>query len=117
MAKLSARKRESMTARIAAYDMCAILDDSNSGDLSYLLSWLYGEGLTQYNKMSDNELCQEWREGKYGGPSKREIVTSSQAYKDHEYIRQLWDKGVIDCVSDGRKTHCIGSPEFKRLMK
>jgi hypothetical protein len=101
MVKLNAKRRGKMLARIMAYDLVSILDDADKGDLSYLVSWLTGDGLTQYKNMSNEDLLQEWREGEYEGETKKAIVGSSRWYQ-HPFIRQLWVKGNSSGMWDGR---------------
>lgn len=93
--------RTQMEAKIMAYDMCAILDDAGRGDLSYLSSWLSGDGIRQYSRMNDADILKEWVDGGYAGQAKHEIVTRSLAYSQHEYIRQLWDTGDPSAMWDG----------------
>jgi hypothetical protein len=105
-------------AKIMAYDICAILDDAEQGDLSYLVSWLEGSGLRQYKEFDDKDVEVEWKEGEYGGPDKKRIVTESLTYSRHEYVRQLWNEGdrrgvFMSCGTfKGPKT-----PEFNQFGK
>jgi hypothetical protein len=105
-------------AKIMAYDICAILDDAEQGDLGYLTSWLEGSGLRQYKEFDDKAVEQEWREGEYAGKLKKKIVTESPTYAKHEYVRQLWDQGDsrgvfgMPCGFRGPNT-----PEFKQFGK
>jgi hypothetical protein len=116
MSKRKKLTREFMVAKIMAYDMASILDDAEKGDLSYLTSWLTGGGVTQYDKMSDEDIRKEWIEGEYASKHKHEIVTGSGAYHNQEYIRQLWDTGNADALWDGDgKFHGPNSRKFKTL--
>ena len=103
---------------LVAYDIAAIAHGLACDDVSYLVSVLCGDGWTQYNNMTDNEMDVEYRE----------CVSSwgSDYEKSHDSLEALrWRKvlntpderlnglecpmcgtGVDECLEDGTPVVC-----------
>lgn len=115
--------REFMLSRIMAYDIISIMSDVEKGDLTYLISWLIGEGIVQYNNLSDKAVEEEYNEGEYLNQNgfKQKLFRESP-HAEHPFIANLLKTGKIEgsWVND-RAPWCrwIGpkDPEYKRLNK
>jgi hypothetical protein len=60
--------REEMIQAIWEHDLNAIREDMANGDTDYLSAILHGDGFTQYNNLSDQQLMTEVREHELLGP-------------------------------------------------
>ena len=60
--KLSMKVKQQKINHLVAYDIASITHDLAYDDVSYLTSILCGDGWTQYNNMTDEELDAEYRE-------------------------------------------------------
>ena len=91
--------REAMVAVIMAYDLNAVAQDIQDGDLTYLVSILSGGvGWTQYADMTDDDVAKELEEGEYGSQAKQDIIRTGPL-ADHPYVVQLLAK--YDAEADG----------------
>ena len=112
---MSPKTREALISKILAYDLVSVLDDADKGDLLFLEQYITGDGISQLDSLTGEELRGEFDEGDYDGPVKQKILKASRHY-DNPRVQSLLKNLTRNGAWDGRgKFHAPGTAEYKRI--